>query len=73
MKKLILSAVLLAGLSFVACSKDDDKGSNKNCVTCTFGDDDTMTEEYCKDELGLNQSQFNAFINAAEDSGFDCN
>ncbi|OIQ16256.1 MAG: hypothetical protein BM557_10315 [Flavobacterium sp. MedPE-SWcel] len=35
MKKLILSLALLAGMTFVACSSDDDNGSvNDNCQTC---------------------------------------
>jgi len=35
MKKIILSAAILAGLAFVSCNKDDDKdNNNSNCVTC---------------------------------------
>ena len=33
MKKIILSAAILAGLAFVSCNKDDDK--DNNCVKCT--------------------------------------
>lgn len=50
MKKLILSLVLLAGMTFVACSKDDDGG---NCVTCseTF-EGETYKYKVCKNADG---------------------
>ena len=39
MKKLILSLALLGGMTFVACSSDDDNGSvNDNCQTCELTD-----------------------------------
>lgn len=57
MKKLILSALLLAGMTFVACSSDDDNGGN--CITCTF---EGESEQVCKGDNG------NAFVDG-EDQG----
>ncbi|RZJ64571.1 MAG: hypothetical protein EOO45_18710 [Flavobacterium sp.] len=63
MKKLILSAVLLAGLSFVACSKDDDKGSGSNCVSCDV-EGTTQDVRICENSDG------NATVGGM-DTGFD--
>lgn len=63
MKKLILSAALLAGMTFVACSSDDDKGGNcKNCKV-TF-EEQTETFKVCKNSDG------NATV-GGQDTGFE--
>ncbi len=66
MKKIILSAAILAGLAFVSCSKDDDK--NNNCVTCTGNGD---SQRVCKGDLS--QSQYDDAIDTLEAVGYDCN
>lgn len=58
--------VLLAGMTFVACSDDDgDKKSSGNCVTCAAYTMQGMSmpeQKVCKGENG------NAFVDG-EDSG----
>lgn len=71
MKKLILAAVLLSGMTFVACSNDDDKGS-PSCVTCTVSlMGQTQTEEICRSDFE-NDDQYNDAIEAFEMLG-SCN
>ena len=50
---------LLAGMTIVACSNDDDKGGNSNCITCTA---QGQSVEICKGDNG------NAYI-GNQDSG----
>ena len=51
MKKIILAVALLAGMTFVACSSDDDKGNN--CVDCTVSfDGQSQTYQVCKADNG---------------------
>jgi hypothetical protein len=47
MKKLILSAFLLAGMTFVACSDDDSDPTNPDCVPCS-----AMIPEVCPGDNG---------------------
>lgn len=67
MKKLILSAALIAGVSFfTACNNDDDGGNNNTnggCLTCTMSAGGmTIEQDVCEGENG------NAFVDGT-DSG----
>lgn len=67
MKKLILAAVLLSGMTFVACSSDDDNGSS--CVTCTITImDETQTEEFCRSDFDSDE-EYDQAIEVAEAFG----
>lgn len=58
MKKIILSAALLAGLAFASCSKDDGNDDNRNrCFTCN-------SIEICEGDNG------NAYLQG-QDTGVD--
>lgn len=56
---------LLAGMTFVACSSDDDKGGN--CVTCKMDGD---SEKLCKGDMS--SEEFNQAIDIMEQVGYDC-
>lgn len=71
MKKLILAAVLLSGMTFVACSNDDDNG-RAACVNCTvtmMGQ--TQTSEICRSDFE-NDEQYEQAITSFEMLG-SCN
>lgn len=82
MKKLVLSMVLLAGLTIVSCSKDDDGGSNSGCVTCdsyTVMGMEMPEQEVCKGENGNafvdgedTEMTFDTYVNALE-TQTECN
>lgn len=68
MKKLILSALLLAGMTFVACSSDDDNNetfAEGDCVFCEATENNGIiieAETVCKSEDGkaiVNGEEFN--------------
>lgn len=69
MKKIILTVALLAGMTFVACSSDDDNNNSiGSCVTCeaySFGGVSIPEEEYCREDFE-NQAQYEQFVNAQE-------
>lgn len=58
MKKIILSALFLSGMTLFACSSDDDNGNNNNdnCVPCAS----EASDEVCEGENG------NAYINGID-------
>ena len=55
MKKLILSITVLAGITFAACSSDDDSVKS-NCVQCDFEE----ASEVCEGDNG------NAYVNGVD-------
>jgi hypothetical protein len=88
MKKLILSAAVIATITFSACSSNDDDDDESNCKTCEQSVGNTSVEiEYCDNgngtyssttngqtrSLDLKGASFSQFISAAEDGGATCN
>ena len=75
MKKIILAVALLAGMTFVACSNDDDK--NGNCVTCRV---QGQSAEICKGDNGNafvggqdSEMSYDDYVDLIESTGADCN
>lgn len=72
MKKLILSAAIIAGLgTFAACNSDDNNDNNESsrCVTCST-DISGNADEYtiCRDDFNT-QEQYDEAVEAAEAVG----
>ncbi len=71
MKKLILAAVLLSGMTFVACSSDDDNGLPA-CVTCVASGGGMEIEiDLCREDFDT-QAQYEAAVQQYRDAGANC-
>ena len=78
MKKFILSLVLFAGITFIACESDDS--SNNNCVTCTLDNGQFEDSEDVCNRNGIayvdgNNSNmpYNDYIDLNAEEGYSCN
>jgi len=74
MKKIILAVALLAGMTFVACSNDDDKKTIASCVTCeayTSAGISVPEFEICEADFD-NREQYEQFVDLTE-SSTNCN
>jgi hypothetical protein len=71
MKKLILSAAIIAGLSFfAACNSDDnnDNNTNSRCVKCTTELSGQAEYTVCREDFDT-QEQYDEAVEAAEAVG----
>jgi len=76
MKRLILSLIVFGGITFWACSSDDDSPQDTDCVTCTKSATDDFTlcnrnGQAVFDGVNIGGS-YEEELNDAEAAGYTC-
>lgn len=72
MKKITLAVLLLTGITFFACSSDDE-GRIAACVTCIINESGTQIEDQvCRDQFAT-QEQYEQAVQDYRNVGAHCN
>lgn len=74
MKKLTLAIIVLAGMTFVACSSDDDSSRGlPACVICFVSESGVdIEDELCREDFET-EDQYEAAVQEFRNAGGSCN